>query len=68
MDRTNRSRSGAVVGPHSLLTPESGVVALIDYQPRMLFGVALGAALVSSAGLATPLLVTAGPVVLLRDQ
>jgi nicotinamidase-related amidase len=39
MDRTNGSVSGAMVGPHGLLTPQNSVVALIDYQPQMLFGV-----------------------------
>src|SRR3954454_19680422 len=40
MDRSNGSLATASLAPHSLLTPDNCVVALIDYQPQMLFGVA----------------------------
>src|SRR5207247_1631777 len=40
MDRSNGSRAAASRMPHELLTHDNCVVALIDCQPRMLFGVA----------------------------
>jgi len=40
MDRSNGTLATASLAPHSLLTPDNCVVALIDYQPQMLFGVA----------------------------
>ena len=40
MDRSNGSLATTSRAPHSLLTPDNCVVALIDYQPQMLFGVA----------------------------
>ena len=40
MARTNGNPSVDGHGVHSLLTPDNCLVALIDYQPQMLFGVA----------------------------
>jgi hypothetical protein len=40
MDWSNGTEAAERLTPHSLLTPDNCVVAPIDYQPRMLFGVA----------------------------
>ena len=40
MVQSNGTQATASQTPHGLLTPDNCVVALIDYQPQMLFGVA----------------------------